>query len=109
MCSDVSQLQDSDLVLEKSFLNVLHISLWNRCIAINCCFCVLPVQLPGLSKSRSSGCCPGPKTKTLGPARVSGLRRKAGSEKKISTSNSENKPRFQATISSLWKNFSFQK
>uniref|UniRef100_A0A8C5ERX1 Exonuclease 1 n=1 Tax=Gouania willdenowi TaxID=441366 RepID=A0A8C5ERX1_GOUWI len=39
----------------------------------------------------------------LGPARVSGLR------KRPSSSNNENNPGVQATISSLWKNFSFNK
>ncbi|TNM99682.1 hypothetical protein fugu_012715 [Takifugu bimaculatus] len=54
----------------------------------------------GLTKPASSSR-PGTRTKLLGPARVSGLRGKAA--------GSENTAGFQATISSLWKNFGFQK
>uniref|UniRef100_A0A8C9ZNX4 Exonuclease 1 n=1 Tax=Sander lucioperca TaxID=283035 RepID=A0A8C9ZNX4_SANLU len=50
------------------------------------------------------------KVPTLGPARASGLSRKSvGSARKTSLSNNENNPGAQATISSLWKNFSFKK
>lgn len=44
------------------------------------------------------------KVQMLGPARVSGLRKP-----KTASSNNENKPVVQATISSLWNNFSFKK
>ncbi|KAK7901729.1 hypothetical protein WMY93_018498 [Mugilogobius chulae] len=47
---------------------------------------------------------PGP---GLGPARVSGLKRKSGLTKPSVTN--ENSPGVQATISGLWKNFGFKK
>ncbi|XP_068424462.1 exonuclease 1 [Clinocottus analis] len=61
-------------------------------------------QGSGLSRPRSSGRAPAAPRRALGPARASGLRRT-----KSSSSNSENNPGVQATISSLWKNFSFTK
>ncbi|XP_041865525.1 exonuclease 1 [Melanotaenia boesemani] len=65
-------------------------------------------KVSGLSKLKSSSRVAKPQT--LGPARVSGLRKKSvASGRKCSTSNNENNPGVQATISSLWKNFSFKK
>ncbi|XP_068597714.1 exonuclease 1 [Brachionichthys hirsutus] len=65
-------------------------------------------NVSGLSRQRSHG--PTAKAGKLGPARVSGLRKKpVGSGKKSSASNDENKPGVQSTISGLWKNFSFQR
>ncbi|XP_077586459.1 exonuclease 1 [Stigmatopora nigra] len=60
-----------------------------------------PTRVAGLAKSNNS-LIKVPKMQALGPARASGLRKK-------STPNNENKPAFQATISSLWKNYSFKK
>uniref|UniRef100_A0A3Q1HJI4 Exonuclease 1 n=1 Tax=Anabas testudineus TaxID=64144 RepID=A0A3Q1HJI4_ANATE len=62
-----------------------------------------------LSKLKSSSQGQPRKVRMLGPARASGLRKKSvGSGKKISPPNNENNPGVQATISSLWKNFSFK-
>uniref|UniRef100_A0A3Q3NDR0 Exonuclease 1 n=1 Tax=Labrus bergylta TaxID=56723 RepID=A0A3Q3NDR0_9LABR len=58
----------------------------------------------GLSKPKSSSQGQAAKVGMLGPARASGLRKK-----KNSSTNNENSPGVQATISSLWKNFSFKK
>ncbi|KAM6997271.1 exonuclease 1 [Tautogolabrus adspersus] len=67
-------------------------------------------KVSGLSKPKSSSQGQAAKVGTLGPARASGLRKKsAGSAKKNSSTNNENSPGVQATISSLWKNFSFKK
>lgn len=67
-------------------------------------------KVPGLSKTKSISPGQAAKLGTLGPARASGLRKKsAGSVKKSSPINKENSPGVQATISSLWKNFSFKK
>ncbi|GLD72601.1 exonuclease 1, partial [Lates japonicus] len=66
-------------------------------------------KVPGLSKPKSSSQGQAAKVQTLGLARASGLRKKSvGSGKKVSPNN-ENNPGTQATISSLWKNFSFKK
>uniref|UniRef100_A0A4W6E6Q1 Exonuclease 1 n=1 Tax=Lates calcarifer TaxID=8187 RepID=A0A4W6E6Q1_LATCA len=79
------------------------------------CFLLFPytwsfcLQVPGLSKPKSSSQGQAAKVQTLGLARASGLRKKsAGSGKKVSPNN-ENNAGTQATISSLWKNFSFKK
>lgn len=48
------------------------------------------------------------KLRVLGPARVSGLKRKSVLNKG-SSQNNENSPGVQATISGLWRNFSFKK
>ncbi|XP_061646665.1 exonuclease 1 isoform X2 [Phyllopteryx taeniolatus] len=56
----------------------------------------------GLSKPKFSSLVKATKVQALGPARASGLRKK-------SSTNNENNPGFQATISSLWKNYSFKK
>ncbi|KAM3606127.1 uncharacterized protein V6R79_011156 [Siganus canaliculatus] len=50
---------------------------------------------------------PAVKCGTLGPARASGLRKRSVG-KKTSSCNNENRPAVQATISSLWNNFSFK-
>ncbi|KAM4591784.1 exonuclease 1 [Odontesthes bonariensis] len=71
---------------------------------------MLRSKVSGLSKLRSSSQVQAVKEQTLGPARASGLRKKsAGSGRKSSSPNNENNPRVQATISSLWKNFTFKK
>ncbi|XP_034538502.1 exonuclease 1 [Notolabrus celidotus] len=67
-------------------------------------------KVSGLSKTKSSSQGQALKGGSLGPARASGLRKKSvGSAKKTSSINNENNPGVQATISSLWKNFSFKK
>ncbi|XP_041803727.1 exonuclease 1 [Chelmon rostratus] len=71
---------------------------------------VLRSKVSGLSKPNSSSAGQAAKVRALGPARASGLRKKSmSSGKKIPSPNNENKPGVQATISSLWKNFSFKK
>ncbi|XP_031735229.1 exonuclease 1 isoform X2 [Anarrhichthys ocellatus] len=66
---------------------------------------MLRSKVSGLLKPKSSSRGQAAKVRTLGPARASGLRRKSVG----SSSNNENTPGVQATISSLWKNFSFKK
>ncbi|XP_040035127.2 exonuclease 1 [Gasterosteus aculeatus] len=66
---------------------------------------VLRSKVSGLSKPKSSSQGQSAKARPLGPARASGLRRRSAG----SSSNNENDPGVQPTISSLWKNFSFQK
>uniref|UniRef100_A0A3Q3ANL0 Exonuclease 1 n=1 Tax=Kryptolebias marmoratus TaxID=37003 RepID=A0A3Q3ANL0_KRYMA len=67
-------------------------------------------EVSGLSKLRSSSGAQTATTPSLGRARASGLRKKSvGSAKKSSATNNENNPGVQATISSLWKNYSFNK
>ncbi|XP_077470169.1 exonuclease 1 [Stigmatopora argus] len=61
-----------------------------------------PTRVAGLAKSKNNILIKVPKMQALGPARASGLRMK-------SSQNNENKPIFQATISNLWKNFSFKR
>uniref|UniRef100_A0A3Q1G644 Exonuclease 1 n=1 Tax=Acanthochromis polyacanthus TaxID=80966 RepID=A0A3Q1G644_9TELE len=71
---------------------------------------MLRSKVSGLSKLNTSSQAQAAKVRTLGPARASGLRKKSGgSVKKLSPPNNENNPGVQATISSLWKNFSFAK
>uniref|UniRef100_A0A3P9PZ75 Exonuclease 1 n=1 Tax=Poecilia reticulata TaxID=8081 RepID=A0A3P9PZ75_POERE len=71
---------------------------------------MLGSKVSGLSKPKSSMQKQAVNMSTLGPARASGLRKKtAGSGKKCSSANNENNPGVQATISSLWKNFSYKK
>uniref|UniRef100_A0A3B5ANK4 Exonuclease 1 n=1 Tax=Stegastes partitus TaxID=144197 RepID=A0A3B5ANK4_9TELE len=71
---------------------------------------MLRSKVSGLSKLSSSSQAQAAKVRALGPARASGLRKKSGgSVKKLSAPNNENNPGVQATISSLWKNFSFKK
>ncbi|XP_034408456.1 exonuclease 1 [Cyclopterus lumpus] len=71
---------------------------------------ILRPKVSGLSKPKSGRQAPAAPVRTLGPARASGLRRKSvASGKKTSSPNNENNPGVQATISSLWKNFSFKK
>uniref|UniRef100_A0A096MC31 Exonuclease 1 n=1 Tax=Poecilia formosa TaxID=48698 RepID=A0A096MC31_POEFO len=70
---------------------------------------MLGSKVSGLSKPKSSMRNQAVNMSTLGPARASGLRKKtAGSGKKCSSANNENNPGVQATISSLWKNFSYK-
>nr|XP_020455527.1 exonuclease 1 [Monopterus albus] len=69
----------------------------------------LSSKVSGLSKLKSKSQGQAAKVQRLGPARASGLRKRSvGSGKKRSSPN-ENNPGVQATISSLWKNFSFKK
>nr|XP_015799518.2 LOW QUALITY PROTEIN: exonuclease 1 [Nothobranchius furzeri] len=71
---------------------------------------MLGSKVSGLSRLKSSSRIQTAKIQSLGPARASGLRkRSSGSGKKYSSTNNENNPGFQATISSLWKNYSFKK
>ncbi|XP_037543965.1 exonuclease 1 [Nematolebias whitei] len=70
---------------------------------------VLGSKVSGLSRVKSSSGSPTATVRSLGPARASGLRKKSvGSVKKCSSTNNENNPGVQATISSLWKNYSFK-
>ncbi|KAM8859298.1 exonuclease 1 isoform 1-T2 [Spinachia spinachia] len=66
---------------------------------------VLRSKVSGLSKPKSSSQGQAARVRTLGPARASGLRRRSVA----SSSYNENNPGVQPTISSLWKNFSFQR
>uniref|UniRef100_A0A3Q3LPW5 Exonuclease 1 n=1 Tax=Mastacembelus armatus TaxID=205130 RepID=A0A3Q3LPW5_9TELE len=67
------------------------------------------VCVSGLSKLKSSSQGQAAKVQTFGRARASGLRKTSvGSIKKASSPNNENNPGVQATISGLWKNFSFK-
>ncbi|XP_054885662.1 exonuclease 1 [Poeciliopsis prolifica] len=71
---------------------------------------MLGSKVSGLPKPKSSMRNQAVNMSTLGPARASGLRKKAaGPGKKCSSTNNENNPELQATISSLWKNFSYKK
>ncbi|KAM8738022.1 exonuclease 1 [Acanthopagrus schlegelii] len=71
---------------------------------------MLRSKVSGLSKLKCSSQHQSAKVRTLGPARASGLRKRlVGCGRKTSSPNNENKPGVQATISSLWKNFSFKK
>lgn len=71
---------------------------------------MLGSKVSGLSRLKSSAGHQAAKTAALGPARASGLRKKAGaSGKKCCSPTNENNPGVQATISSLWKNFSYKK
>ncbi|MEQ2215353.1 hypothetical protein XENOCAPTIV_000053, partial [Xenoophorus captivus] len=71
---------------------------------------MLGSKVSGLSKLKSSIRNQAVNTPALGPAKASGLRKKAvGSGKKGSSTNNENNPGVQATISSLWKNFSYKR
>ncbi|KAF7667849.1 hypothetical protein LDENG_00040920 [Lucifuga dentata] len=67
-------------------------------------------KVAGLPRPKSSSQSHTAKVRALAPARASGLRKKPqGSEKKTASPNNENSPGVQATISNLWKNFSFKK
>ncbi|KAL7383451.1 hypothetical protein ABVT39_011017 [Epinephelus coioides] len=71
---------------------------------------MLRSKVSGLLKPQSSNQRHASKERVFGPARASGLRKKSlGFGKKTVSSNNENNPGVQATISSLWKNFSFKK
>nr|XP_033469977.1 exonuclease 1 isoform X2 [Epinephelus lanceolatus]XP_033469978.1 exonuclease 1 isoform X2 [Epinephelus lanceolatus] len=71
---------------------------------------MLRSKVSGLLKPQSSNQRQASKERLFGPARASGLRKKSlGFGKKTVSSNNENNPGVQATISSLWKNFSFKK
>lgn len=75
----------------------------------SCVHLLLPVlhQVSGLSRIHASEQEKGSKIRPSAPARASGLRKKAQG-KKMAVTN-ENSPGLQATISGLWKNFSFTK
>lgn len=64
-------------------------------------------QVSGLSRISPSEQEKGSKIRPCAPARASGLRKKAPG-KKMAVTN-ENSPGLQATISGLWKNFSFNR
>ncbi|XP_054653705.1 exonuclease 1 isoform X2 [Dunckerocampus dactyliophorus] len=69
---------------------------------------ILKSKVAGLPKPTLSRVLTDTSVHVLGPARASGLRKRSvGLEKK--SSNNENNPGVQATISSLWKNYSFKK
>uniref|UniRef100_A0A8C7VGP1 Exonuclease 1 n=1 Tax=Oncorhynchus mykiss TaxID=8022 RepID=A0A8C7VGP1_ONCMY len=66
-------------------------------------------QVAGLPRMKPGDQGKGKKIRPSAPARASGLRKKpAGPGKKVTTNN-ENNPGLQATISGLWKNFGFKK
>ena len=73
------------------------------------------IQVAGLPRSRPSnqGTKPPAKLRPVAPARASGLRRQpSGSQRppgKKPSTNNENSPGMQATISSLWKNFGYKR
>ncbi|KAM7408102.1 hypothetical protein PAMA_001995 [Pampus argenteus] len=68
------------------------------------------LKVAGVLKPKSNNQGQATKVWALGPARASGLRKKSvHSVNKTSIPNNENNPGVQATISSLWKNFSFKK
>ncbi|KAM4696160.1 exonuclease 1 [Rhinophrynus dorsalis] len=63
-------------------------------------------DVPGLRKTKSVGSGLGSKLKPAAPAKVSGLSSRGHTKPAC---NNENAPGLQATISDLWKNFSFKK
>lgn len=66
-------------------------------------------QVAGLPRMKPGDQGKGTKIRPSAPARASGLRKKpAGPGQKLTTNN-ENNPGLQATISGLWKNFGFKK
>uniref|UniRef100_A0A8C7PH12 Exonuclease 1 n=1 Tax=Oncorhynchus mykiss TaxID=8022 RepID=A0A8C7PH12_ONCMY len=66
-------------------------------------------KVAGLPRMKPGDQGKGKKIRPSAPARASGLRKKpAGPGKKVTTNN-ENNPGLQATISGLWKNFGFKK
>ncbi|XP_055758216.1 exonuclease 1 isoform X1 [Salvelinus fontinalis] len=66
-------------------------------------------KVAGLPRMKPGDQGKGTKIRPSAPARASGLRKKpAGPGKKLTTNN-ENNPGLQATISGLWKNFGFKK
>ncbi|XP_064173419.1 exonuclease 1 [Anguilla rostrata] len=66
-------------------------------------------KVSGLPRVRSGDLGKQGRVQAPGPARASGLRRKPAGPGKRAGANNENAPGLQATISSLWKNFGFQK
>ncbi|XP_034148803.1 exonuclease 1 isoform X2 [Esox lucius] len=67
------------------------------------------LKVAGLPRMRPGDQGKGKKIQPSAPARASGLRKKpSGPGKKLSTNN-ENNPGLQATISGLWKNFCYKK
>ncbi|KAJ8418300.1 hypothetical protein AAFF_G00140090 [Aldrovandia affinis] len=66
-------------------------------------------KVSGLPRGKSTDLGKGGKIRPSAPARASGLRKKPAGPGKRCGTNNENTPGVQATISSLWKNFSFQK
>ncbi|XP_061913743.1 exonuclease 1 isoform X2 [Entelurus aequoreus] len=66
--------------------------------------------IAGLPKPKLGRLVKDTQVQALGAARASGLRKKTGGfGRKSSNSNIENNPGVQATISCLWKNYSFKK
>ncbi|XP_061767086.1 exonuclease 1 isoform X2 [Nerophis ophidion] len=71
---------------------------------------ILKSKVAGLPKPKLCRLVKDTQVQALGAARASGLRKKAGGfGRKSSNSNIENNPGVQATISCLWKNYSFKK
>ncbi|XP_076021296.1 exonuclease 1 [Genypterus blacodes] len=71
---------------------------------------VMRPKVAGLPRLKPSSLGQTAKTRALAPARASGLRKKPqGPGKRTAPHNNENNPGVQATISNLWKNFSFKK
>ncbi|KAJ8248505.1 hypothetical protein GJAV_G00242750 [Gymnothorax javanicus] len=69
----------------------------------------LKAKASGLQRGRSGDLGKRGKIQPSAPARASGLRKNPAGSGKKSSPNNENAPGLQATISSLWKNFGFQK
>lgn len=77
---------------------------------VSSCTWSVSFQVSGLPKPKTSSQSQTARVQTLGPARVSGLRKRSlNLGKKFPSVNNENNPGVQATISSLWRNFSFKK
>ncbi|XP_062981711.1 exonuclease 1 [Elgaria multicarinata webbii] len=65
--------------------------------------------VPGLRKTSSVQSCVVTKSKSLMPAKVSGLSRKITATKKKNHHNAENESGQQVTINELWKSFQFKR
>uniref|UniRef100_A0A3B4F1P6 Exonuclease 1 n=1 Tax=Pundamilia nyererei TaxID=303518 RepID=A0A3B4F1P6_9CICH len=77
---------------------------------VSSCTWSVSFQVSGLPKPKTSSQSQTARVQTLGPARVSGLRKRSlNLGKKFPSVNNENNPGVQATISTLWRNFSFKK
>uniref|UniRef100_A0A8C4T275 Exonuclease 1 n=1 Tax=Erpetoichthys calabaricus TaxID=27687 RepID=A0A8C4T275_ERPCA len=71
---------------------------------------VAKLKAPGLQRVSPGAIPSSHKSKTLGPARASGLSKKVSAlQKKKSLTNDENHPSLQITISHLWKKFEYKK
>ncbi|KAL0964402.1 hypothetical protein UPYG_G00323340 [Umbra pygmaea] len=67
------------------------------------------IKVAGLPRMKPGNQGKGTKIRPSAPARASGLRKTPAGPGKKSSTNNENNPGLQATITGLWKNFSFKK